>query len=352
MTIHKPVLLKESIELLNLKPGMIVVDATLGGGGHSIEILKRIMPGGNLIAIDQDEEAVKEFQIKLKVLKLNLKKENVVLANDNFARLKNILDSLKIKKVYPNTNSGKYKASGGKSFKKIGVGVGAVIADLGISSDQLENAKRGLSFMKDGPLDMRMDLRNKLTAFEIVNSYAEKDLARIIRDYGEEKYAGSIAREIIKKRKIRKIGTIEDLVNIIAGAVPEKYKHGRIPRKSRYDIGTRGRHFATKTFQALRIEVNNELDSLKSFLSQAVEVLAPGGRIAVISFHSGEDRIVKIFFRENARGCVCPSNFPVCRCQKVRNLKIITKKPIVPLEKETKNNPRARSAKLRIAERV
>lgn len=326
MTIHKPVLLKEAIELLNLKPGMTVVDATLGGGGHSIEILKRIMPSGNLIAVDQDEEAVKEFQIKLKGLKLNLKKENVVLANDNFARLKNILERLKIKKV------------------------GAVIADLGISSDQLENAKRGFSFMKDGPLDMRMgkslritnlyeSTNNKLTAKSIVNGYPEKELVRVLREYGEEKYAKIIAREIRKRREIREIRTTKELVEIIGQAIPEKYKHQKI-------------NFATKTFQALRIEVNSELENLKKFLSEAVEVLEKSGRLAVISFHSGEDRIVKNFFRENARGCVCPPNFPICRCGKKKTLKIIARKPIAPSEEEIRDNPRARSAKLRIAEKI
>ncbi len=336
MSVHKPVLLKESIDLLQLKSGMTVVDATLGGGGHSLEILKKILPDGKLIAIDQDNQAIKRFEDNLRDLKLSPKKENVILADDNFARLKNILEHLKIKKV------------------------GAAIADLGISSDQLENAGRGFSFMKNGPLDMRMDLRNKLTAFEIVNSYAEKDLARIIRDYGEEKYAGKIARAIREEREkkgkrggkgeekrrgkeegrgVRGIETVKELVEIISQAVPEKYKHRKI-------------NFATRTFQALRIEVNSELENLKKFLSEAVEVLENGGRLAVISFHSGEDRIVKNFFRENARGCVCPSNFPVCVCRNVRNLKIITKKPIVPSEEEIKDNPRARSAKLRIAEKL
>lgn len=339
MSTHKPVLLKESIELLNLKPGMIVVDATLGGGGHSIEILKRIMPAGKLIAIDQDEKTVREFQKQLKSLKLNLKKENVVLVNDNFARLKNILDSLKIKKVYPNTNLGKHKVSNGKSFKKIGVGVDAIVADLGISSDQLEDAERGFSFSKDGPLDMRMNRKERLAAFDVINSYTEKELARIFKEYGEERYARNIAHAVTRKRKNKLISTTFELVSIVESAVPEKYKHGKI-------------HPATKTFQALRIEVNRELESLKKFLSEAVEVLAEHGRLAIISFHSGEDKIVKQIFGENARGCICPPSFPICRCGKKKTLKIITRKPIVPGADEIKTNPRSRSAKLRIAEKI
>lgn len=327
MTIHKPVLLKESIELLNLKSGMTVVDATLGGGGHSIEILKRIMPGGKLIAIDQDGEAVKKFQSRLKDLKLNFKKENIVLVNDNFARLKDILIFLKIYKV------------------------DAIVADLGISSDQLDDQLRGFSFFKDGPLDMRVDQRNELTALEIVNNYPEEDLVKILKEYGEEKYARRIAREIAgargereikrekERRNIKKIKTTSELVEIIRQAVPEKYKRQRL-------------HFATKTFQALRIEVNNELGNLRKFLSQAVEVLNPKGKIAIISFHSGEDRIVKNIFRENARGCVSMPEEIIYGRRGVPVLKIVTKKLITPSDEEIKENPRARSAKMRIAERI
>ncbi len=324
MAIHKPVLLKESIELLNLKPGMTVVDATLGGGGHSLEILKRIMPGGKLIAIDWDEEAVRKFQIKLKRLKLSLKKENIILANDNFARLKNILERLKIKEV------------------------NAIIADLGISSDQLESAGRGFSFMKDGPLDMRLSLRNtnpyeytnNLNARDIINNYSEKELVRILKEFGEEKYAAKIAREIGKRRKIRRIGTTKELVEIISQAVPEKYKHQKL-------------HFAAKTFQALRIETNNELENLKRFLFEAVEVFKKNGRLAVISFHSGEDRIVKNFFRENARGRVLtPKEEIIYGRRGAPALKIITRKLIIPSALEIKENPRARSAKLRIAKKL
>jgi 16S rRNA (cytosine1402-N4)-methyltransferase len=315
MPIHKTVLLKEAIEFLNLKPEMTVIDATLGGGGHSVEILKKIGINGKLIAIDQDQEAIEEFKRKVAKLKLNPKGENVVLVNDNFACLKEIAHSLKISKV------------------------DAIIADLGISSDQLDNYQRGFSFMVCGPLDMRMDNKERLTAFEVVNSYPEKELTKIFKVYGEEKFAKQIARSIADSRKIKIIETTSDLVSIIGVAVPEKYKHEKT-------------HFATRTFQALRIEVNQELKNLEKFLASAIELLPSGGRLAVISFHSGEDRIVKNIFKINARGCICPSNFPICRCGKERRLKIITKKPFVPDASEVKKNPRSRSAKLRVAEKI
>lgn len=310
--IHKPVLLKESIELLQLKPGMAAIDATLGGGGHSREILKKILPGGTLIAIDQDKEAIDKFKINLKP---DLEKENVILVNDNFACLKNVISSLKIKKV------------------------DAIVADLGISSDQLDDAERGFSFSKDGPLDMRMNRKERLTAFDVINSYTEKELARILKEYGEERYARNIAHAVSGKRKSKLISTTFELVAIIESAVSGKYRNQRI-------------HPATRTFQALRIEVNKELENLKKFLSEAIEILAGHGRLAIISFHSGEDKIVKQIFRENARGCICPPSFPICRCGKKKTLKIITRKPIVPGADEIKTNPRSRSAKLRVAEKL
>ncbi len=312
MIIHKPVLLKESMELLRLKPGMAVIDATLGGGGHSREILKKILPGGTLIAVDRDKEAIDKFKINLKP---NLEKENVILINDNFAFLKDIVSSLKIKKV------------------------DAIAADLGISSDQLEDADRGFSFSKDGPLDMRMNQKERLTAFDVINSYTEKELARIFKEYGEERYGKSIARAVAEKRKSKLISTTLELISIVESVVPEKYKHRKL-------------HPATKTFQALRIEVNKEIENLKKFLSEAVEVLAEHGRLAIISFHSGEDKIVKQVFRENARGCICLPNFPICNCGKKETLKIITQKPITPSAEEVKRNPRSRSAKLRVAEKI
>lgn len=352
MSIHKPVLLEESIEALNLKPGDTVVDATLGGGGHSREILKRILPGGKLIAVDSDQEAIEKFRGSLNNLESVREKENVFLVNDNFSRLEKILDSLRL--------NGIKKAD-------------AVLADLGISSDQLEGG-RGFSFLKDAPLDMRISLRStrldlrrpqvdarranlyesrnkELTAADVVNNYPEKDLVKILKEYGEEKFASSIAKRIISARKSKPIETTLELVEIINRAVPERYKHQKL-------------HFATRTFQAFRMEVNRELENLKEFLPQAFEVLRSGGRIAVISFHSGEDRIVKNFFRENARGCVF---LPAPQGKKLRTeppdeniygfcgqpkIRIITKKPVVPAEAEMKENPRSRSAKLRAAEKI
>jgi len=310
MSIHKPVLLKECIELLKLKTGMTVVDATLGGGGHSLEINKKIQPHGKLIAIDQDADAINKFR-----LSSNLEKENAYLINDNFACLGKILNSLKINKV------------------------DAVVADLGMSSDQLESAERGFSFMKNGPLDMRLDRRQKLTAFEVVNAYPEKELSRIIREFGEEKYARQISANIAAARIAKPVRTTLDLVELISAAVPQRYKREKL-------------HFATRTFQALRMEVNQEIENLEKFLSQAIETLIPGARIAVISFHSGEDRIVKNFFRENARGCVSTPEEIIYGRRGKPILKIITKKPITPCEQEIIDNPRARSAKLRVAEKI
>jgi 16S rRNA (cytosine1402-N4)-methyltransferase len=315
MSIHKPVLPKETIDCLNLKPGMIVVDATLGGGGHSREIISRILPGGKLIAIDQDRDAIIKFKETTNGSKLGQDKENIVLVNDNFTKVKDVVFSLKIKKV------------------------NAILADLGISSDQLGNTDRGFSFQKNSPLDMRMDQRSKLTAKDIVNGYSENDLKKIFSEYGEEQNAGRIAVAIMRVRKNKPIETTTELVSIIKDAVPERYRNGKI-------------NFATKTFQALRMEVNAEVESLKKFLSEAAEVLSANGRLAVISFHSGEDRIVKNFFRENARGCICPPNFPICQCGQKPSLRIVTKTPVLPTPEEIRLNPRARSAKLRVAEKI
>lgn len=336
MAIHKPVLLKESIEALNLKKGDIVVDATLGGGGHSREILKKILPDGKLIAIDQDTEAIENFQ---DYLKSNQKQENAILVKDNFARLDEVIYSLEIKSIHPHTNFSEQGVFSNKSAGEIGVGVNAIVADLGISSDQLDNSKRGFSFLKCSPLDMRMDKNSKTTAYDVVNAYSEKELARIMKEYGEEKFARFIAKKIVQQRKKKNISTTSELVSVIGSSVPEKYKHQKL-------------HFATKTFQALRMEVNQEIQNLEKFLVLAVELLRPGGRIAIISFHSGEDRIVKKIFAENARGCICPPEFPICCCGKRKVLKIITRKPVVPKVDEIRSNPRSRSAKLRVAEKL
>jgi 16S rRNA (cytosine1402-N4)-methyltransferase len=353
MTIHKPVLLEESIEYLNLKKGDVVVDATLGGGGHGLEILKKIIPEGKLVAIDLDPEAIKNFKKKLRTAKIETKAENLELVNDNFANLGEILLSLKILQVNPHTNF-KYGQIKNKRLSeaalpsdiqltrpvpKIGVGVNAILADFGISSDQLEDADRGFSFKKDAPLDMRMSQSGGLTAADIVNNYSERDLIIILKNYGDEKHAGRIVRAIIAQRKIKPIKRTLELVNLIEEAIPGFYKRQRI-------------HFATRTFQALRIEVNKELENIKKFLPQAIDLLEKKGRLAAITFHSGEDRLVKNIFRENARGCICPPEFPVCRCGRKPNIKIITKKPVAPSVEETAENPRSRSAKLRVAERI
>jgi len=315
MSVHKPVLLQEIFKGLCLKNGDVVVDATLGGGGHSKQILEIISPDGKLISIDRDIEAVENFKTKLKSLKLKTKKENVVIINNNFSRIKKILESLEI-----------FSAD-------------KILADFGISSDQLDDPERGFSFQKESRLDMRMNKEDKITAWDVVNKYEEKKLENIIKKFGEERYARSIVRMIMKERKVRTINTTAELAEIIGKSVPRKYHLGKI-------------HWATKTFQAIRMEVNRELDHIEIFLQQSIEVLNKKGRLAVISFHSGEDRIAKMIFQKNARGCICPKEFPICQCYRMPKIKIITKKPIVPDEKEIKINPRARSAKLRIIEKI
>lgn len=315
MTKHKSVLLEETVEGLNLKEGMMVVDATLGGAGHSIEILKRILPTGRLIAIDRDAEALERFKNKIKKENLNIKDENLILVKDNFANIDNVLESLNIEKV------------------------DAIMADFGLSSDQLDDNERGFSFNSKTSLDMRMDKSQELTARDIVNKYTREDLNRIIRDLGEEKFASRIAQKIIQAREIEEIKNTDELLNIISQAIPEKYKHKKI-------------HWATKTFQAIRMEVNQELESIKKFTQAAIERLNPGGRLAIISFHSGEDRITKNIFKEAQVNCVCPVEFPICRCTTRAKVKSVAKKPIVASEKELIENPRARSAKLRIVERI
>jgi len=326
MTIHKTVLLDETIEALNLKPGMVVVDSTLGGGGHANVILEKIGSIGTLIAFDRDADAIErfikflisnlEFPNKPQVINEKIQKiGNIYLVNENFASLKNILADLKIEKV------------------------DAIVADLGISSDQLQDSNRGISFQNDAPLDMRMDMTKGQTAADILNKYDEQELVRILKEFGDERHARTIARNIAAERKKNQILRTSQLVSIIERSVSGEYKRKKI-------------HFATKTFQALRIEVNRELESLDSFLSQAVELLESSCRLAIITFHSGEDALVKYKFRENARGCICPPEFPVCQCGIKPVIKLITHKPIVPSENEVEENPRSRSAKLRVIEKI
>jgi len=306
MTLHKPVLLHETIESLNLKEDSVVVDATFGGAGHSREILK-IITEGKLIGIDADEEAIENFK------KENEQDARIALVNDNFSNLENILADLKIEKV------------------------DGILADLGWSSDQLVG--KGMSFGQEEELDMRLDQTQELSAQKVVNEYPQKELQKIISSYGEERFAKSIAKKIVERRQEKKIEITTELAEIIASAVPGKYRNGKI-------------NPATRTFQALRIEVNQELANLKKFLPAAVSALNPGGRLVIISFHSLEDRIVKEIYRENARGCICPPTFPQCVCDGKPVVKVITKKPVVAGEKELGDNPRARSAKLRVAEKI
>lgn len=306
--IHKPVLLGEAIESLNLKKGSVVVDGTLGAGGHAIEILEKILPRGKLIAVDWDAEAIENF-------KEIISKKELIGISDNYANLKSILRGLGIKTV------------------------DAILIDLGFNSDQIENAERGFSFQKDGPLDMRYSPQTqKNTAADVINNYPEEKLVEIFRNYGEEKFARSIARAVAIARKEKRISRTGELVEIISINIPQRYRNSRI-------------HPATRVFQALRIEVNQELENLKTFLDQAIGALASGGRLAVISFHSLEDRIVKNFFKLHSKDCICPPKFPKCVCQHKKSLKIITKKPIVATEEEIKTNPRSRSAKMRVAEK-
>jgi 16S rRNA (cytosine1402-N4)-methyltransferase len=307
---HKPVLLKESIEALNLREGSIVVDATLGGGGHALEILKKIGPSGKLIAVDVDEQAINNFKKKFQS-----EAGNWSLVKGNFSKIKNILGGMSV------------------------LAVNGILADLGYSSIQLEDESYGMSFLKDAELNMRLDKKQELTAKKIINEYRPEVLERIIREYGEEKFAGRIAAKIRESRAVREIESTKELAEIVKQAIPRKFQKN-------------GQHPATKTFQALRIEVNQELENLKKFIPQAIEVLGAGGRLAIITFHSLEDRIVKNMFRENARGCICPPDFPKCLCGHEAKIKLITRKPIVPSEEEILENPRARSAKLRVCEKL
>lgn len=307
---HIPVLLEEVIKNLNIKEDGIYVDGTLGGAGHSKEIVKLLGQKGLLIGIDQDKNAI---QAASKVLGHEINR--VKLVRDNFSNLKSILEDLKIHEI------------------------DGLLLDLGVSSHQLDQAERGFSYMQDAPLDMRMDTRKGLNAKDIVNSYSQAELERIIKNYGEERWARRIAQFIVDFRRDREIHTSYELVDIIKRA---------IPKGARMD----GPHPAKRTFQAIRIEVNKELDVIKTVIGAAVDKLRVGGRICIISFHSLEDRIVKDSFRNMENPCSCPQEFPVCICHKKPVLKIITRRPITASQEEIKTNPRSRSAKLRVAEKI
>ncbi|AJA47922.1 ribosomal RNA small subunit methyltransferase H [Clostridium pasteurianum DSM 525 = ATCC 6013] len=306
---HIPVLLDECIEGLNIKEDGIYIDCTLGGAGHSSEIIKRLSEKGRLIGIDQDTDAINAASKKLADY------DNVTYVHNNFYNIKNILDELNIDKV------------------------DGILMDLGVSSYQLDEAERGFSYMNDAPLDMRMNRESNISAYEIVNNYEEADLYRIIKAYGEEKFAKRIASFIAKEREERPIRTTFELVDIIKSAIPARFRR-------------EGPHPAKRTFQAIRIEVNKELEILNKAIEDAVSKLNRGGRIAIITFHSLEDRIVKTKFKELENPCECPKDFPICVCGKSPKIKILTRKPKEANEYELEINPRSRSAKLRIGEKI
>lgn len=303
---HQPVLLAEVLAGLSLSPGQCVVDATLGGGGHTAAILDIIGATGRMICFDQDSDAIRNGQARFK------ERQNIVFFQNNFSELGKVLAE---NNIYPH----------------------AVLFDLGVSSYQLDNPERGFSWKNDSPLDMRMDRSSRITAADILSTYSEEELSEIIREYGEERYAGRVARRIVEFRKEAKLRMSTELKDLVWRAVP-----GSPPEKTAS---------VARVFQALRIAVNNELEIIAPALESAIERLLPGGRIAVITFHSLEDRIVKQTFQRLAKPCVCPPAFPRCVCGKKPLLKLISRKPILPSEAEVKDNTRARSAKLRVGER-
>lgn len=306
---HTSVLLEETIDNLRIKPEGIYVDGTLGGGGHSFHIASALSGAGRLIGIDQDEAAMDAAGARLKPYE-----ERVTLVRDNYRNARQVLRQLGIDKV------------------------DGIVLDLGVSSFQLDNAQRGFSYRYDTALDMRMDLRQSLTAADIINKYTETELYHVIRDYGEEQFAKNIAKHIVNARKDKPVETTGELNEIIKAAIPAKMR-------------TVGGHPSKRTFQAVRIECNQELEVLKDSLDDLIEMLNPGGRICIITFHSLEDRIVKAAFRRNENPCTCPPDFPVCVCGQVSRGKVITRKPILPSKEELEVNKRSKSAKLRVFER-
>ena len=306
---HQSVLLDECMESLNIKPDGIYVDGTLGGGGHSYEICRRLSDKGRLIGIDQDEAAIEAASARLGEFK-----DKVTIIRSNYCDMK-------------------------EQLMKIGVtSVDGILLDLGVSSYQLDNAERGFTYREDAPLDMRMDQRQSMTAKDIVNEYSEMELYRIIRDYGEEKFAKNIAKHIVSARNQKTLETTGELIDVIKAAIPMK-------------VRAVGGHPAKRTFQAIRIELNRELEVLKDSLGDMIDLLNENGRIAVITFHSLEDRIVKNIFKENEDPCICPKDFPVCVCGRKSKGRVITRKPIVPGEEELQENKRSKSSKLRVFER-
>ena len=307
---HTSVLLYECIEALNIRDGYTYIDCTAGGGGHSLEIAKRLGKNSRLICFDRDKTAIAAATERLKDYL-----DKTTFVNDNFSSLADVIRDFKIDNL------------------------GGVLADLGCSSYQFDTAERGFSYMQNARLDMRMDTDSPLSAYNVVNEYSEDNLRRIFFEYGEERFSGKIAAAIVRRREVAKIETTGELADIIKSAIPPQ---------NRID----GPHPAKRTFQAIRIEVNGELDAIKPLIRSAASALVPSGRIAIISFHSLEDRIVKQEYKNLASGCTCPRDFPVCVCNNKPTLKEISKKPILPSDSELSENPRSRSAKLRVAEKI
>ena len=306
---HKSVLLSETINNLSVNPDGIYVDGTLGGGGHAFRVCEKLSANGRFIGIDQDASAIAAASKRLAPFE-----KQVSIVRSNYESMPQVLKDLGIQKV------------------------DGIVLDLGVSSHQLDTADRGFSYREDAPLDMRMDQRQQMTAKDIVNGYSELELYRIIRDYGEDRFAKNIAKHIVKMREEKTIETTFELVEAIKRAIPAK-------------IRAKGGHPAKQTFQAIRIELNRELDVLRDSLEQMIDLLNPCGRICIITFHSLEDRIVKSIFRKCENPCVCPPNFPVCTCGAVSKGKVVSRKPILPSEEECIENSRAKSAKLRVFER-
>ena len=307
---HKSVLLYETVDELNIKPDGIYVDGTLGGGGHSYEIAGRLSEGGRLIGIDQDEDAIKAASKRLEPYM-----DRVTIVRNNYCNMDKVLDELGIDKV------------------------DGIMLDLGVSSYQLDAADRGFTYNVDTALDMRMDQRQEITAKDIVNEYSEFDLYRIIRDYGEDRFAKNIAKHIVAARQEKPIETTFELNDIIKAAIPMK-------------VRATGGHPSKRTYQAIRIELNKELEVLENSIDMMIDRLKPEGRLCIITFHSLEDRIVKIRFKNNENPCICPPSFPACVCGKVPKGRVITRKPVVPTDEEINENSRSKSSKLRVFERV
>lgn len=307
---HRSVLLDECIESLNIKPNGIYVDGTAGGGGHSLEIVKRLTDGGRLIAIDRDDAA-----ISAATERLHDYLDRVTFVRNNFSSAAEVVRELGIEKI------------------------DGILLDLGVSSYQLDTAERGFTHNTDAPLDMRMDRRGELDAYAVVNTYSFEELKRVIWEYGEERFAPKIASAIVRRREQKPIETTGELVDIIKSAIPAAAREG-------------GHHPAKRTFQAIRIEVNGELDAIEPAIRRAKDIMNTGGRIVIITFHSLEDRIVKQTYADMASGCTCPRSLPICVCGKKPEVRVLTKKPILPSERELEENPRSRSAKLRVAEKI